>query len=123
MDLHDKDVFLVIGPSRSGKGTLLAALLGHKMKYFNKRNIKGTVLENNVAVANFLAPVADDGATPLLHEIVSHERNSHTMKPKIVGDGHYKDEFKELEGTLLIDFPGIFESKGIELEISMHLAL
>lgn len=26
MDLADKDIFLVVGPSRAGKGTLLAAL-------------------------------------------------------------------------------------------------
>ena len=61
MDLKDKDIFLVIGPSRAGKGTLLAALLGHKMKYFNKKSVKGTMLENEVSVANFLAPVAEDG--------------------------------------------------------------
>jgi ABC-type sugar transport system ATPase subunit len=28
MNLHDKDIFIVVGPSRTGKGTLLAALKG-----------------------------------------------------------------------------------------------
>ena len=26
MNLHEKDIFIVVGPSRTGKGTLLAAL-------------------------------------------------------------------------------------------------
>ena len=26
MKLHEKDIFIVVGPSRTGKGTLLAAL-------------------------------------------------------------------------------------------------
>ena len=31
MNLNDKDIFIVVGPSRTGKGTLLAALKGQKM--------------------------------------------------------------------------------------------
>lgn len=80
-------------------------------------------MENHVSVANIVAPVAEDGITPILSEIMSHERNSHTLRPKIIGDGHYIPQFSQLEGTLLVDFPGIFESKGLELEISIHLAL
>ena len=32
MQLADKDVVVVIGPSRAGKGTLLAALSGQRME-------------------------------------------------------------------------------------------
>ena len=37
MNLQSKDIFLVIGPSRTGKGTLLEALKGTKMKFFHKK--------------------------------------------------------------------------------------
>lgn len=37
MDLDDKDIFIVVGPSRTGKGTLLAALKGQKMQLFRKK--------------------------------------------------------------------------------------
>ena len=36
MNLKEKDIFVVIGPSRSGKGTLLQALLGCRMKLFKR---------------------------------------------------------------------------------------
>ena len=38
MKLEEKDIFIVIGPSRSGKGTLLQALKGKAMKLFKKNN-------------------------------------------------------------------------------------
>lgn len=40
MDVKNKEIFIVIGASRTGKGTLLAALHGAKIKYFvkNKKN-------------------------------------------------------------------------------------
>ena len=37
MKLQDKDIFIVVGPSRTGKGTLLAALKGQKMKLFRRK--------------------------------------------------------------------------------------
>lgn len=37
MKLEGKDIFIVIGPSRTGKGTLLAALKGQKMKLFRRK--------------------------------------------------------------------------------------
>ena len=37
MQLEDKDIFVVVGPSRTGKGTLLAALKGQKMKLFRRK--------------------------------------------------------------------------------------
>lgn len=55
--------------------------------------------------------------------IISHLHNSHTFKPKIVSNGQYKENFKDLNGTYLVDFPGMFDSKGYDLDIAMHLAL
>lgn len=123
MKLEDKDVFLVIGPSRAGKGTLLASILGHKMKFFKRNKVKDTAVGKNIQVAHFMAPVDKDGVTPLENQIVSHSHNSHTLKPKIVGNAKYPAEYSQLDGTFLIDFPGIFESKGVELDIASHLAL
>ena len=40
LQLHDKDIFIVLGASRTGKGTLLCALQGQQMGFFNK-NKKG----------------------------------------------------------------------------------
>lgn len=45
MELANKDVFLVIGASRTGKGTLLEALKGTPMKYFEKGKLKDLNLE------------------------------------------------------------------------------
>ena len=45
MDVTNKETLLVIGASRTGKGTLLAALHGTKMKYFIKN-------KNNQALAD-----------------------------------------------------------------------
>lgn len=37
LQLEDKDILIPLGPSRTGKGTLIAALQGFKMKIFKKR--------------------------------------------------------------------------------------
>jgi hypothetical protein len=66
---------------------------------------------------------ADDGDLPANHDIISHSHNSHTFKPKVIGNGTYDERFKELNGTYLVDFPGMFDSKGYDLDIAMHLAL
>ena len=42
LQLEDKDIFIPLGPSRTGKGTLIAALQGFKMKIFKKRQVKDT---------------------------------------------------------------------------------
>jgi ABC-type lipoprotein export system ATPase subunit len=38
--LEDKDIMIVVGPSRAGKGTLLSALQGAEMKFFKKNDAK-----------------------------------------------------------------------------------
>ena len=40
MQLQHKDVFIVLGPTRTGKGTLLTALKGVQMKLFRKRDVQ-----------------------------------------------------------------------------------
>ena len=35
----------------------------------------------------------------------------------------YIGEFSQLNGTWLVDFPGMFESKGLELDIALDLTL
>ena len=34
MNLKDKEIFVVIGPTRVGKGTMLEAISGKKMKFW-----------------------------------------------------------------------------------------
>ena len=41
MDLANKDVVVVIGPSRVGKGTLLTAFTGVKMGFVSKADQAG----------------------------------------------------------------------------------
>lgn len=75
------------------------------------------------ATATFCAPIGPDGE-PIDEAIVSHKHNSHTIVPKIPQDKpEYPEEYKELNGTWLVDFPGMFESKGIELDIAIDLTL
>ena len=42
MQLKNKDVFIVLGPTRPGKGTLLTALKGVPMKLFRKKDHQDT---------------------------------------------------------------------------------
>lgn len=124
LNLHDKDVFIVVGPSRTGKGTLLAALKGQKMKLF-RRKAKDRQREfyKDVATATFMAPEGPDGE-PIVEAIMSHSHNSHTIVPKIPQEKpEYPPEFSELDGTWIVDFPGMFESKGLELDIAIDLTL
>ena len=112
LNLHDKDVFIVVGPSRTGKGTLLAALKGQKMKLF-RRKAKDRQREfyKDVATATFMAPEGPDGE-PIVEAIMSHSHNSHTIVPKIPQEKpEYPPEFSELDGTWIVDFPGMFEFK------------
>lgn len=69
---------------------------------------------------------ADEDGAPIENDIISMSRNSHTLYPKIVGEiEKYPEDFKKsgLENLYLVDFPGMFESRGPELDIAMSLAL
>lgn len=70
-----------------------------------------------------MAPEGPDGE-PITEAIMSHSHNSHTIVPKLPQDKpEYAEEYKGLDGTWLVDFPGMFESKGLELDIAMDLTL
>ena len=94
------------------------------MKIFKKTKANKTQdVYNTASCATFMAPVGPDG-NPISSLIVSHQHNSHTIVPKIPQDtAHYPEEFSGLEGTYLVDFPGMFDSKGIELDIAIDLTL
>jgi ABC-type branched-subunit amino acid transport system ATPase component len=38
MNIKDKDIFIVIGASRTGKGTLLSAMMGQTMKFMKAKS-------------------------------------------------------------------------------------
>lgn len=70
-----------------------------------------------------MAPVGDDGE-PKITQFISFSHNSHTLKPKFVKDPPAWDEkFMGLDGWHGIDFPGMFESRGPEIEQAIMLAL
>ena len=56
-------------------------------------------------------------------EIISHARNSHTLIPTIRHGPEFIKEFSLLNGKYLIDFPGMFDSKGPEIDIAIELLL
>ena len=90
LELQDKDILIVVGPSRAGKGTLLTALKGVEMKFFKKGDakVKATALGQGASTQFFMAPKnVADGDVPAENAIISHQHNSHTFKPKIVCDG------------------------------------
>lgn len=126
LGLEDKNILIVVGPSRAGKGTLLTALNGVEMKFYKKGDakVKNSALGKDASTQFFMAPKsAADGEVPEESAIISHQHNSHTFKPKLVSNGKYPDKFKNLDGTYLVDFPGMFDSKGYDLDIAMHMAL
>lgn len=49
MNLADKNIFIIIGASRTGKGTLLTALQGQKMKLFKRKDVTDELLKSQVA--------------------------------------------------------------------------
>lgn len=57
MDLHSKDIFIVIGPSRTGKGTLLEALKGANIQFINKQKHSAIKFVASSELSNFMSPV------------------------------------------------------------------
>ena len=60
LNLANKDVIVVIGPSRSGKGTLLAALQGSKMGLVCAEEQDGDEFQA-AAVNMVMAPIDKEG--------------------------------------------------------------
>lgn len=128
MELENKDIFIVLGPTRTGKGTLLTALQGVKMKLFKKSKVKDTEVGKQAYANYFLAPVAEaedgKGELPEVNKIISHQNSSHTIRPKFACDSTtYPQEFEGLNGLYMVDFPGLFETRGPEIDIAIHLTL
>ena len=59
MELAEKDVFVIIGATRSGKGTLLTAIQGRKMSLFKQsgKGVKDSEVGKESATHAFLAPI------------------------------------------------------------------
>ena len=70
-----------------------------------------------------MAPVGPDGE-PEVTKFISFAHNSHTLKPKFVKDPpEWHEKFMGLDGWHGVDFPGMFESRGPEIEQAIMLAL
>ena len=124
MHLEDKDIFIVLGPTRTGKGTLLTALQGVKMKFVKKKDILNTEVGKEAYQAYFMAPIEDASDMPVQNKIISHQYNSHTIRPKFASQSTiYPDAFSDLNGLYMVDFPGLFETRGPEIDIAIHLTL
>lgn len=95
------------------------------MKLFRKNaaDLKESQIAMGSSTLNFMAPCDYYQNMPCESSIISHERNSHTLRPKIVGGPDYYEQFNQLQDHYLIDFPGIFESRGPELDIAIRLSL
>ena len=122
MHLEDKEVFLVIGASRTGKGTLLEALTGTNFKFIKKKDFPSVDWIQKSATLTMMAPEVE--GNPVEKMIVSHSFNSHTLKPKLVSDPpKYGDHFCGLDKFHMVDYPGMFESKGPELDSALYLGI
>ena len=124
MKLQQKDVIITIGPSRAGKGTLLTALKGNTMSLVSVEDLEedGNTQFQDAAVDEIMVPV-NNNDEPLLDENISHQRNSHTLVPRLIYGPYYSQKFEALNGHWLIDFPGMFDSKGGEMQIIIDYAL
>ena len=92
------------------------------MKIFRKNKVKNTAAGKEAKLMSFMAPVdPNDESLPDTNDIVSHQHNSHTIFPKIPGKP--AADYKGWENTHLVDFPGMFDCKGILLDIPMEMAL
>jgi hypothetical protein len=71
-----------------------------------------------------MAPVGPNGM-PISSEIMSVGHNSHTLYPKIPFYCQYPAIYEQagLKDTYLLDFPGLFESRGLELDLTVSLTL
>ena len=72
-----------------------------------------------------MAPMAEgNDSLPAENKIISHQFNSHTIRPKFACEKvEYPPQFAALNGTWLIDFPGMFETRGPDIDIAIHLTL
>lgn len=71
MELEDKDIFIVLGPTRTGKGTLLTALQGVQMQLFRRKDWENNTAAKQAYQAYFMAPIVE-GQKPGESNIISH---------------------------------------------------
>lgn len=112
---------MIIGPTRTGKGTLLTAIKYNNLKYCKRKDLKKQNIQ--ACQATLLAPFHINGEDVIQNDIISHSHNSHTLQPKIPFESPYHKDFSQLDKYHLVDFPGIFEQRGPDLDISIHLSL
>ena len=79
MQPEDKDVFIVIGPSCTGKSTLKCAMAGQKMKFINKKDYMKVPFVEKANSACFIVPV-DDKGVPMESQLMSHKNAPYTLK-------------------------------------------
>ena len=93
------------------------------MKLFRKKDVEQSSAAKEAYQQYFMAPVLD-GQQPGESNIISHQYNSHTIRPKFASDTtKFPEEFQDLDGLHLVDFPGLFETRGPEIDIAIHLTL
>lgn len=115
LDIDGKDVVFFVGPSRVGKGTLIEALGGTSMAIVDNN---GDFNELDRVV---MKPVHDQSKERGAKATISHDVNSHTFLPAVVYD--YSQDitpaFSALKGYALVDLPGLFDTKGIEVSMAL----
>ena len=122
LDIIDKDIFIPLGPSRTGKGTLLTAMEGYEMQVFERKNTMNTAAGQESAMGMYMAPVDPNNKyMPDTNLKVSHQHNSHTFYPKVVGSP--SELYAPYNKLCMVDFPGMFDSKGVVLDIALELSL
>lgn len=82
----------------------------------------GTAACKESAMATYMAPVdPKNNSMPDTNNIISHQHNSHTFYPKVVGSP--AELFTPYNNMTMVDFPGMFDSKGVVLDIALELSL
>eukprot|EP00351_Strombidinopsis_sp_SopsisLIS2011_P005846 CAMPEP_0116874800 /NCGR_PEP_ID=MMETSP0463-20121206/6391_1 /TAXON_ID=181622 /ORGANISM="Strombidinopsis sp, Strain SopsisLIS2011" /LENGTH=149 /DNA_ID=CAMNT_0004519065 /DNA_START=180 /DNA_END=629 /DNA_ORIENTATION=+ len=123
MQLVDKNIILIIGTTRAGKGTLASALSGQTIKRFSRKVMKEKLGLNpkDLVQASSMAPVDKDGK-PMNSDRISHFSKSHTFMPSLLAGPEFVT-YPALNGHYLVDCPGFFDTKGLEVSIGVDLAI
>lgn len=79
LDAEDKNVFIVIGPTCTGKSTLNYAMAGQKMQFIHKKNFKKVSFIKEAHSASFIVPI-DAEAAPIDSQLLSHKNAPYTLK-------------------------------------------
>jgi GTP-binding protein EngB required for normal cell division len=121
LEIDGKDIIFFCGPSRVGKGTLLEALGGTKMM-LQETSDEGLDLGDQRIV---MRPEYDSDALSIKESgpaaTIGHGANSHTFHPKVIFDFSVNDPpILALKGYVLVDMPGLFDTKGEEFAMAIQ---